>query len=316
MLLQLLLFSVGLAILVWGADLFIKGAGGIALRFGISPFVVGMVLVGFGTSLPELAVNITAVVEQRLDLAVGNVVGSNIANVALILGVAALVSPLLLGRRVMRVELPLLVLVSLGFWALVADGSLGRVDAGLLLLGFAGLMVLIARGARSEPIAVGEELGIEDAAARAATWPHAWRLLLGLPLLLGGSKLMVDAAVGLALSWGVSELVIGLTVVAVGTSLPELAASVTAGLRGQAEIAVGNVVGSCLFNLLLILGVTAAVQPLPVAGRMVWLEVPLMILLAVALYPLGGRHHRLGRVAGAALVLVFGGYLAWQFLAG
>lgn len=318
MLLQLALFTVGLALLVFGAGLFIKGAGGVALRFGISPFVVGMVLVGFGTSMPELAVNITAVVDDRLDLAVGNVVGSNIANVGLILGVAALIAPMLVSRRMLRVELPLLLVASLGLWLLVVDGSLGRIDAGALLLGFGALMVVIARGAKSAPPALEDEFGVDVEHARESTWPHAWRLLVGLPLLLLGSKLMVDAAVGLALSWGVSELVIGLTVVAIGTSLPELAASVTAALRNEAEIAVGNVVGSCLFNLLLILGVTAAVQPLPVATSMIWVDIPLMFAFVLVIYPLAlfGRRHQLGRVAGVVLAAAFAGFLAYQFLFG
>lgn len=318
MVLQLALFSAGLALLVFGANLFIKGAGGIALRYGISPFVVGMVLVGFGTSMPELAVNITAVVDDRLDLAVGNVVGSNIANIGLILGVAALIAPMVVSRRMLRVEVPLLLVASVLLWLLVVDGSLGRLDAVALLLGFGGLMVIIAKGAKSAPPALDDEFGVDVDQARHATWPHAWRLLVGLPLLLLGSKLMVDAAVGLALSWGVSELVIGLTVVAIGTSLPELAASVTAALKGEAEIAVGNVVGSCLFNLLLILGVTAALQPLPVAASMIWIDFPLMAGFVVMIYPLAlfGLRHRLGRVAGAVLLTAFVAFLAYQFLLG
>jgi len=314
MLIQLVMFLVGLALLVVGANLFIKGAGGIALRFGISPFVVGMVLVGFGTSMPELAVNLTAVFEQRLDLAVGNVVGSNISNVGLILGAAALIAPMAIPRRVFRSELPVLVGLSLGFWLLVLDGRLGRIDAGLLLAGFAVVMVVMARGSRDAPAAVEDEIGVDPEQARQATWPHVWRLVVGLVLLLGGSKLMVDAAVALALEWGVSELVIGLTVVAIGTSLPELAASVVAALKGEAEIAVGNVLGSNVFNLLLILGVTAMVQPLPVADSLIRIDILLMIAFVVVLYPLALYKRRLGRIAGVVLLAGFAAFLASQFL--
>jgi cation:H+ antiporter len=314
MVIQLLVFLVGLGLLVVGANLFLRGAGGIALRFGISPFVVGMVLVGFGTSMPELAVNLTAVFEQRLDLAVGNVVGSNIANVGLILGAAALIAPMAIPRRVFRSELPVLVGLSLGFWLLVLDGRLGRIDAGILLAGFAVMMVVMARGSRALPVAVEQEIGVDPEQARQATWPHLWRLVVGLVLLLGGSKLMVDAAVALALGWGVSELVIGLTVVAIGTSLPELAASVVAALRGEAEIAVGNVLGSNVFNLLLILGITAMVEPLPVADSLIRIDIVLMIAFVLVLYPLALRRRRLGRFAGVLLLAGFVAFFASQFL--
>jgi cation:H+ antiporter len=311
---QLVMFLVGLGLLVLGANLFIKGAGGIALRFGVSPFVVGMVLVGFGTSMPEMAVNLTAVFENRLDLAVGNVVGSNISNVGLILGAAALIAPMAVPRRVFRSELPVLVGLSVGFWLLVVDGRLGRIDAAVLLAGFAVMMVVMARGSRQVPVVVEDEIGVDVEQARQATWPHVWRLGVGLVLLLGGSKLMVDAAVALALSWGVSELVIGLTVVAVGTSLPELAASVTAALKGEAEIAIGNVIGSNVFNLLLILGVTGMVQPLPVASSLVRVDIALMVAFVVVLYPLALHKRKLGRMAGLVLLAGFAAFLASQFL--
>ena len=314
MILQLLQFVVGLGLLVYGANLFIKGAGGIALRYGVSPFVIGMVLVGFGTSMPELAVNLTAVFEQRLDLAVGNVVGSNISNVGLILGTAALIAPMAIPRRVFRSELPVLVGLSIGFWLLVMDGRLGRIDAGVLQAGFVVLMVMLARGSREAPADVEDELGVDVEQAQASTWPHVWRLVVGLALLLGGSKLMVDAAVALALSWGVSELVIGLTVVAIGTSLPELAASVVAAMRGEAEIAVGNVLGSNVFNLLLILGVTGMVQPLPVAASMVRVDIGLMVAFVVVLFPLALRKRRLGRLAGVVLLAGFAAFLVSQFM--
>jgi cation:H+ antiporter len=314
MLTHLLLFAGGLALLIAGADRFLTGASAIALRFGVSPFVVGLVIVGFGTSAPELAVNLSAVSKGNLDIALGNVVGSNIANVGLILGLSALLAPLLVDMRLLRVEGPLMLAVSLLLLLLCLDGALGRADGVLLLVGFAGLLWLVARSARDEPKAVQDELG-ELATPSASPWSSTGWLLLGLAGLIYGATLMVDAAVAMARWWGWSELLIGLTVVAVGTSLPELASSVLAARRGQTDIAVGNVVGSNLFNILLILGMSAAWQPLPVAAGMIRLEIPAMIGFAVLSYLLMHRYRRLSRLSGALLLLAFASFTAWQALA-
>jgi cation:H+ antiporter len=307
----MLLFCLGLILLLLGADGFLKGASGLALRYGISPFVVGLVIIGIGTSAPELAVNLSAVLSGRYDLALGNVVGSNIANLGLILGVSAMVAPLVVQMRLIRVEGPLLLLVSAGLWIMCLDGLLGRVDSSLLLAGFVGLMLLLWRGAREEPGEVQEELG--DLASRAARLHHLLlRLAIGLALLLLGAELMVDSAVELARAWGWSELLIGLTVVAIGTSLPELASSLMAAWRGQTDIAVGNVVGSNLFNMLLILGATSAIKPLPVSPAMFDLELPAMLGFTVVGYFLMHRFQRLSRASGALLLTLFIGFTAWQ----
>ena len=311
MTLQLLLFSLGLALLIGGADRFLHGASALALRFGVSPFVVGLVIVGFGTSAPELAVNLSAVWKDSVDLALGNVVGSNIANVGLILGLSAIIAPLAVAMRLIRVEAPLMLLVSGGLLLLCLDGELGRGDALLLLAGFVYLLGLVMRGAREEPDAVQDELG-ELAAPGGPPWRDVVWLLLGLAGLIGGATLMVDAAVAIARMWGWSELLIGLTVVAIGTSLPELASSLLAARRGQTDIAVGNVVGSNLFNILLILGATAAFQPLPVTRGMLSVELPVMIGFAVLSYVLMKRYQRLSRPSGVLLLLAFIGFTAWQ----
>lgn len=307
-----LIFCAGLVLLSLGADQFLRGATGLARRFGVKEFVIGMVLVGFGTSAPELTVNLAAVYQGSYDLATGNVVGSNIANIGLILGVSALIAPLVVQMRLIRVETPLLIVVSLGFLLLCLDGALSRLDGVILLLGFAGLITLVALDMRQEPQAVQIELAESMPQDGGNT---AWvivRSIGGLIALVLGAKLMVDSAVAIARILGMSELVIGLTIVAIGTSLPELASSVIAALRGQVDIVLGNVVGSCLFNLLLIIGVTASIHPLPVSGTLMTIELPAMLIFAVALLPMMLRRMALGKTEGLILLTGYGGFIAWQ----
>ena len=304
-------FVLGLVLLVLGADSFVKGAGGIALRMGIRPFVVGMVLVGFGTSAPELAVNLTAAYQGRYDLAVGNVVGSNIANIGLILGLIAIFQPLAVQMRLLRVEVPLLIGIGLVLWLLCFDGRIGRVDGVILLAGFAALMVYVARDAKHEPSVVQDAL-TETAETRTEWWRCGMRLVVGLGLLLYASQLMVEAAVGMATIWGMSELIVGLTVVAIGTSLPELAASGIAAWRGHSDIAVGNEVGSCLFNILLIIGATATVHPLLVSKSLLWVELPAMLAFSMVLYPMVRGDLAIKRYEGGILFAAFLAFMGWQ----
>jgi cation:H+ antiporter len=311
MLVSLAWFGLGLALLIVGADWFLRGASGIALRYGISPFVVGLLIVGFGTSAPELAVNVAAVWRGSYDLALGNVVGSNIANIGLIVGVSALISPLAVHMRLLRVEAPLMILVGVLLWVLCLDGVLSRGNAAVLLLGFIAMLIYVGRTARLESTQVQNELG-DLVNERPGLKRSLFKLAIGLAVLLLGAHLMVDAAVALARLWGWSELVIGLTVVAIGTSLPELASSLLAAARGQTDIAVGNVVGSCLFNVLLILGVTASIHPLPVATTLLWFELPVMILFSAALYPILRRGLNVQRSEGALLLACFIAFIAWQ----
>lgn len=311
MLEPLLWFSLGLAMLLFGADAFLKGASAVALRFGISPFVVGLTIVGFGTSAPELAVNLSAVWRGSYDIALGNVVGSNIANVGLILGACAVVAPLSVHMRMLRIEGPVMVLVGIGLWLLCLDGELGRGDAALLLGGFVAMMLFVARTARDEPADVQQELG-EFATAQGRMRRHFGWLAMGLFLLIFGATQMVDAALVLARMWGWSELLIGLTVVAIGTSLPELASSLMAVYRGQNDIAVGNVVGSNLFNMLLILGATGSFHPLPVSDGMQRVELPMMIAFMVLGYVFMHRQGRITRVEGSVLLAAFVAFTLWQ----
>lgn len=306
-------FALGLLMLVLGADSFVRGASGLALHFGISAFVVGLVLVGFGTSAPELAVNLTAAWHGRYAMAVGNVIGSNVANVGLILGISALIAPLAVRARLLRIEVPLVIAVSIALWLLALDGVLGRVDAAMLLAGFAGLMWLVARDARMESAAVRAELS-EAATTQVDFKRNLIRLAVGLGLLLFGAHRMVNAAVGLATAWGMSDAMIGLTVVAIGTSLPELAASAMAVWRGHTDLALGNVVGSNLFNILLILGLTGAVHPLPVDAASLRVDLPVMIGFAIALYWVVRRDGVVSRRKGVGLLVAYAAFLGVQFL--
>lgn len=305
-------FALGLLLLVLGADSFVRGASGLAIRFGISPFVVGLVLVGLGTSAPELSVNLTAAFAGRYEMAIGNVVGSNIANIGLILGVSALIAPLAVNARLIRIEVPLVIAVSVGLWLLSLDGLIGRIDAVILLIGLAGLLVLIARDSKLESTQVQDEL-TEAASTQSGLKLNLIRLVAGLALLLYGSQQMVDAAVNLATLWGMSELMIGLTIVAIGTSLPELAASAMAAWRGHSDIALGNVVGSNLFNILLILGATAAIHPLSVGHSSLRIDLPLMIGFALLLYPIARSGRVVSRNEAVLLLAAYAGFLALQF---
>ena len=249
---------VGFIVLVWSADLFVAGSASIAENWGISPIIIGLTIVSLGTSAPEVLVSITAALSDAGELAIGNAIGSNIANVGLVLGITVLVAPLCVHQNCMRQEMPTLLVVTIGCGLLMLDGELSRLD-GLLMLGALGLILVQMVRSQSEDSSLVEEAGEEEL-------PHlrplrAWvTFLVGLALLIASSRLLVWGAAQVAVELGVSQLVIGLTIVAVGTSLPELAATVASALRGHTEIAIGNVIGSNLFNLLAVMAHTRAVR--------------------------------------------------------
>lgn len=314
MLLDLAVLALGVALLVIGANLFVRGASTVAEQFGISPFVIGLVVVGFGTSTPELAVNLSAALRGSTDIAVGNVVGSNIANVALILGCTALIRPLAVKLRMVRFELPLMIATGLGLWALAADGAITRIEGAVMVAIFVAFLIILLRTSKGEPgDVVAEYTGAAGQVSSA--WLTPVLLVGGLAMLVGGGWLCVEAAVGLARDLGMSELMIGLTVVAVGTSLPELAASVAAAWRGHADIALGNVIGSSIYNVLCVLGLTAMVQPLPTTGvTLMWLDLPVMIAFSIALVPMVLLAKRISRASGALLLTGYVAYL-WFLVA-
>jgi cation:H+ antiporter len=321
MLIAVFVVVVGLALLVWGADRFVDGAVAAARNLGVSPLVAGLILVGFGTSAPEMVVSAMAAWGGNTGISIGNAVGSNITNIALVIGAAALMRPLTIHSRLLRRELPILIAAMLVALAMLADGDLGRLDGLVLLCGFAMVVYWMLRAARAPGTAAagdGDALAVEFAGelsagsmstARALAWTAA-----GLVVLLVSSRMLVWGAVEIAQLFGVSDLIIGLTVVAVGTSLPELAATVSAALKGEDDIAIGNVVGSNTFNILAVLGLPGLIGPGPFAPEVLSRDFPVMIALTVAFvvmaYGFRGEG-RVNRIEGALLLGAFVGYLGW-----
>ncbi|MBU4271967.1 MAG: calcium/sodium antiporter [Planctomycetes bacterium] len=312
-LLQLALFTAGLAVLYVGAEMLVKGAVRLATSFGVSRLIVGLSLVAFGTSAPELALDVTAAFRGAVDLAFGDLVGSNIANVGLVVGVAALVRPMRVQMRMLRSEIPIVIAISLGLWVLSADGNIGRGDAILMLGGFAAFVAYLYRTARRE------RAGVRDALEHLAENKNG-RLrsgllaIGGLATLVVGAQLMVIAAVAIARDFGVSELVIGLTIVAIGTSLPELATAVVAAYRGDADLVVGNVLGSNVFNILMVMALVALIHPLPVQHASFCFDIPVMAAFAVGLGVIMFRGLVISRWEGGLLLVCYAAFIVWQAL--
>lgn len=310
---QAALLAAGLAGLYFGAEWLVRGSARLARGYGVSTLVVGLTVVSFGSSAPELLVGVVASVQGRSDVVLGNVVGSNILNIALILGVAALLKPMKVEMRLLSREAPLMVAVSILMGALALDYQIGRVDGVALLTGFVAYLWFVMRAARSETAAVTAEYEqFQIAQALAPATSRRMRdvaiTLAGLVALAGGAHALVTSAVFFARLLGVTEVMIGLTVVALGTSLPELATSVVAALRGESDIALGNAVGSNLFNILSIIGISALIHPITVAPALLRFEIPFMVATAFVLLPLAWRRKILGRVSGALLLATYLGF--------
>ena len=299
----------GFVLLTVAAEALVYGAASLARRIGLSPLVIGLTVVSIGTSLPELLVSLEAAFVGTGDLALGNVVGSNIGNLALILGVAALVRPIAIQAQVVRIEAPVLVVVSVVFVGLIADGALGRLDGALLVVSIVAYVVYTLQVAQQETPAVQAEYE-EGVPATRSLALDVGMLVLGMGGLVAGAHLLVEGAVVLAEMFGVGPIVIGLTVVAIGTSLPELATSVVAAYRGRGDIAVGNAVGSSIFNILGILGVTVLFHPIS-TQTLGWMEVGVMLGTAIVIIPLFRTNWTLSRLEGAFLLLCYLAYLAY-----
>ena len=304
-------FALGLVLLALGGDSIVKGASGLAQKFGASPFTAGLLLVAFGTSLPELFVNARAYVVGAQDLALGNAVGSNIVNVGLTLGMAALFAPLLVRMRLLS---PLLVLLTVASVALIVfglDGVISRVEGAVLLLGFvATLAFVLARGGR-EQVEVRESIAAY-AATRSALWMNLLRFAIAVALLYFGAKFVVQGAPVIGAAWGWSPLLVGLLPVAIGTALPEVAAAIAAARRGQGDMVVGHVIGSSLFNLLVVVGGMAALRPLPLPESFVKLELPAAIAFVLVLYPMLRGDLRISKTEGTILFVAFLGWVALE----
>ncbi|MAT03841.1 MAG: sodium:calcium antiporter [Acidimicrobiaceae bacterium] len=313
-------FVVGVAGLVIGAEALVRGAARLAGRTGLSPVVIGLTVVAFGTSAPELAVSLGAGINDEAELAVGNVVGSNIANVLLVLGLSAVVGGgLIVHQRIVRIDVPIMVVLSIVVFLLGLDGELDRWEGVVfvaVLIGYVTWTVVSARKSEAEIEAEYDDAIDLDDLATSSALADVGFVLLGLVLLVIGSSALVEAATDIAASLGVSELVIGLTVVAVGTSLPEIATSILAAARGQRDLAVGNAVGSNLFNILAVLGITAAVSPssLPIPDGAISLDLPVMIAVAVACLPIFWNGYALMRWEGVIFLAYYAGYITYLVL--
>lgn len=314
----------GLALLIVGGDLLVRGASSVAAAFGIPALIIGLTVVAFGTSSPELAVSVQAAVSGQASIAVGNVVGSNIFNVLFILGLSALIVPLAVSSQLIRFDVPLMVGVSCVALLMALDGTIGALDGAILLIGLVVWVVMLARLGRNEAAATREAAAAtgETAVPSADAAPRRHRvnlvlILVGLTLLVLGARWFVGGAVTFARWLGVSELVIGLTVIAAGTSLPEVVTSIMASLRGERDIAVGNVVGSNLFNILGVLGLSSVVSldGLAVAASALRFDFPIMIAVAVACLPIFFTGARIERWEGGLFLAFYFAWTGWLVLA-
>ena len=312
MVLPFVAIAIGLAVLVWSADRFVEGSASAARHFGMPPLLIGMVIVGFGTSTPEMVVSVLAASQHNPGIALGNAYGSNISNIALILGVTALISPLTVHSQVLRKELPILTVVTaIAAWQ-IWDGKITRLDAIVLLAVFSGLMTwTIWHGLRKKEDTLGSEmeqkLEVRVMPIRRALF---W-LGVGLVLLIASSRVLVWGAVEIAHGFGVSDLIVGLTIVAVGTSLPELASSIIAARKGEHDIALGNVLGSNLFNTLAVVGIAGAIHPLAVGPEVFNRDMLVMVSLTLSLFLVGYGFRgagRINRIEGGVLLACYIGY--------
>lgn len=320
MTITVLLFLFGLVILILGADLLVRGASRLAAAFGVSPLAIGLTIVSIGTASPEIAVSVQAAASGQGDLTLGNVLGSNIFNILFVLGVTAILAPIVIAEQLIRKDAPIMLAVSLLVFALALDGKLGLFDSLILLAGLIGYTTFALRQSRAESKEVQKEYAQEFAEKEPRTSRNTFNNILfigfGLGLLALGSRWLVDSAVVIASALGVSELVIGLTIVAIGTSLPEVATSVIAALKKESDIAVGNAVGSNIFNLLGVLGLGALVAPhgIPVAEQVLRREFPVMVFVALVTLPIFYIDNRISRPEGGLLLAYYFLYLSYVVL--
>ena len=322
-------FVAGLLALAFGSEVMVRGGVQMASRMGISPIVVGMTVVSIGTSLPELAVGVTAATEGSGALAVGNIAGTNTVNLLFILGLSALLRPLAIQRRTLRLDLPVMAVAAVLFWVLCIDGTLSRVDGVILLCAAVAYTVVVVRSARVESRDVvdeyayayrGEPAGDDGAAEREPDMPDTGSLvryfamtIVGITVVVVGADWLVEGAVGIAREFGVSDALIGLTIVAIGTSAPELVTTIVSTVRGERDIAIGNLLGSSVYNIVLILGATCLVPAdgLPLNSSLVWIDIPVMVVATLLLIPVFFSGRRVHRAEGGAMVVAYLAYLTF-----
>lgn len=312
---DILLIISGLALLVWGADRFVHGAAATASNMGVAPLLIGLTIVAFATSAPEIMVAVNAALRGESDLAIGNAIGSNIANIGLVLGIIALIKPIELTSATLRREMPALLAVSLLTVSLFLDSYLSRIDGFALLTGLVIVMIWLTRlGSRSaanDPMQKDFEAEIPQHVSKrvAAFW-----LTAGLLMLLGGAELLVDGAIGIARDMGVTDVVIGVTIVAIGTSVPELTVSLVSALRGEFGLAIGNIVGSNIFNLLAVIGVATAIEPATLAPSVLSLHIFVMVAFTLVLFAMTYDQESkssINRLEGGALFAAYAAYIGY-----
>lgn len=299
----------GFVLLVLGADGLVRGGSALALKLGMTPLVVGVTVVSFGTSMPELMVTVQSALAGKSDLAVGNVVGSNIANIGLILGAVALVSPIRVDRQLLRFDAPVALIAALAFFAFLLDGTVNRIEGLVLFVGifvYTALNIIRARRRRAAQIALVDEMNLQRPST--PIWQSALFVFLGIAGLAAGGHFFVNAAISLARILDVSEAVIGLTIVAVGTSLPELATSMVAAFRKEAEISIGNCIGSNVFNIFCVIGAASLLIPLGM-GNVRTLDVLAMIGMSVLIIPIMYTGFRISRFEGFLLLVAYAVYM-------
>ncbi|MHB1327672.1 MAG: calcium/sodium antiporter [Gemmatimonadales bacterium] len=307
----------GATLLIAGAEILVRGASRLAAAIGVSPLVIGLTVVAFGTSSPELAVSVQASVAGEPDIALGNVVGSNIFNVLFILGLSAVITPLVVAKQLVRLDVPLMIGVSILLFVLALDGSIGRIDGFVLTAGIIAYCLFIFRKSMQEVSAANSEAESPRRSMRVhQRLLNIGLVIVGLAMLMLGSRWLVTSAVSIAEALGVSKLVIALTVVAAGTSLPEVATSVVASLKGERDLAVGNVVGSCLFNILAIMGLSSIVASngIPVAPAVLRFDLPVMIAVSIACLPIFFTGYRIARWEGFLFLAYYAGFTLYLIL--
>ena len=306
MLIAIAAVLIGLGLLIWSADRFVDGASSTAGHLGMSPMLIGLTIVAFGTSAPEMLVSTMAALDNAPGLAIGNAIGSNIANIALVLGATALVSPLPIRGNLVRLELPILTIATIGAGIILLDYYLDIVDSVILLFGLVVCLYLFKRYQQEHP-----EDQVEPLANMSLKAGIMW-LVIGLALLALGSRILVGGAIYIATNLGVSEMIIGLTIIAIGTSLPELAASIMSARKGQHGIALGNIIGSNIFNLMGVMAIPALINPVVIEADSLWRDYGLMLTLTLFIFAIGFRARRGGtitRLVGGLLLLVYVMYM-------
>ncbi|HEY9031016.1 MAG TPA: calcium/sodium antiporter [Kangiella sp.] len=315
MLVAILAIIAGLALLVWSADKFVDGAASTARHFGMPSLLIGMVIVGFGTSAPEMVVSALAASQGNPGIALGNAFGSNITNIALILGLTAVISPIAVQSKILRKEMPLLMVATLLVIAIMWDLTLSRLDAIILLIGFSGFIGWsIWQSLQKKADAFASEVEQEMIAHSMPLKSAVLWLIVGLLVLIASSRILVWGAVEIAQMFGVSDLIIGLTIIAVGTSLPELASSIIATRKGEHDIALGNIIGSNLFNTLAVVGIAGVIHPLTVDAEVLWRDAMFMGALTLSIFVIGYGFKgpgRINRVEGSILLLAYCGYTTY-----